>query len=97
MLPLVEDSCWWYISSTKEKTSITLSPDVLSGIDRLAGSKRSRSAVIESVLRVYLRQRERDLINARDLEILNRTADRLNAEAEETLEYQADPWRPEME
>ena len=81
----------------KEKTSITLSPEVLTGIDRLAGSKRSRSAVIESVLRLYLRQRERARINAHDLEILNRAADRLNAEAEETLEYQADPWRPEME
>jgi metal-responsive CopG/Arc/MetJ family transcriptional regulator len=81
----------------KEKTSITLSRDVLNRIDRLAGSKRSRSAVIESALRHYLRQRERARIHARDLEILNRAADRLNAEAEETLEYQADPWRPEME
>jgi hypothetical protein len=31
----------------KEKTSITLSRDVLKDIDRLAGSKYSRSAVIE--------------------------------------------------
>lgn len=56
----------------KDKTSITLSEEVLKGVDRLAGKKRSRSAVIEHVLRVYLRQRERALINARDLEILNR-------------------------
>ena len=81
----------------KEKTSITLSREVLTGIDRLAGSKRSRSAVIESVLRHHLKQRERARIHARDLEILNRAADRLNAEAEETLEYQSDPWRSEME
>lgn len=81
----------------KEKTSITLSRDVLTGIDRLAGSKRSRSAVIEGVLRLYLRQRERARIHAHDLEILNREADRLNAEAEETLAYQADPFRPEYE
>jgi len=74
----------------KEKTSITLSPEVLAGIDRLAGSKRSRSAVIESVLRLYLRQRERARIHARDLEILNRAADRLNAEAEDVLKDQAD-------
>ena len=80
----------------KEKTSITLSPEVLTGIDRLAGSKRSRSAVIESVLRLYLKQRERARLHAHDLEILNRAAHRLNPEAEETLEYQADPWRPEM-
>ncbi|HTJ87666.1 MAG TPA: ribbon-helix-helix protein, CopG family [Terriglobales bacterium] len=74
----------------KEKTSITLSPEVLTGIDRLAGSKRSRSAVIESVLRLYLRQRERARIHAHDLEILNRAADRLNAEDEDVLKDQAD-------
>ena len=81
----------------KEKTSITLSRDVLERIDRLAGSKYSRSAVIEKAVRSCLKERERAFIYAHDLEILNRAADRLNAEAEETLEYQADPWRPEME
>ena len=81
----------------KEKTSITLSRELLAGIDRLAGSKYSRSAVIERAVRSYLKERERAFIYARDLEILNRAADRLSAEAEETLEYQADPWRPEME
>ena len=39
----------------KEKTSITLSRDLLAGIDRLAGSKGSRSAFIERILRRYLR------------------------------------------
>lgn len=81
----------------KEKTSVTLSRDVLKGVDRLAGKKGSRSAVIEHVLRVYLRQQERARINARDLEILNREADALNVEAEDTLLYQADPFRPEFE
>ncbi len=81
----------------KEKTSITLSRDVLKDIDRLPGAKRSRSAVIENVLRVYLRQRERARIYARDLEILNRAADRLNAENEDWLQYQADPWENERE
>jgi metal-responsive CopG/Arc/MetJ family transcriptional regulator len=81
----------------KEKTSVTLSREVLAGIDRLAGSRHSRSAIIERAVRNYLRQRERASIYARDLEILNRAADRLNAEAEDTLYYQADPWRPEME
>ena len=81
----------------KEKTSITLSRDLLRDIDRLAGSKYSRSAVIERAVRSYLKERERAFIYAHDLEILNRAAHRLNAEAEETLEYQADPWRPEME
>jgi metal-responsive CopG/Arc/MetJ family transcriptional regulator len=81
----------------KEKTSITLSREVLAGIDQLAGSRHSRSAIIERAVRNYLKERERASIYARDLEILNRAADRLNAEAEETLDYQADPWRPEME
>jgi len=81
----------------KEKTSITLSRDVLKSIDRLAGSKYSRSAVIERAVRSYLKERERAFIYAHDLEILNRAADRLNPEAEDTLEYQADPWRTEME
>jgi metal-responsive CopG/Arc/MetJ family transcriptional regulator len=74
----------------KEKTSITLSRDVLNGIDRLAGSRKSRSAVIEQVLRLYLRQQERARIDARDLEILNRASDRLNAEVEDVLKDQAD-------
>jgi metal-responsive CopG/Arc/MetJ family transcriptional regulator len=72
----------------KEKTSITLSTDVLAGIDRLAGSKRSRSAVIEHVLRRYLSEHARTRIQARDLEQLNRAADELNAEAADVLDYQ---------
>ena len=75
----------------KEKTSVTLSADVLAGIDRLSGSKHSRSAVIERVLRRYLAARARAKADARDLEILNRAADELNAEAEDVLDYQA-PW-----
>jgi metal-responsive CopG/Arc/MetJ family transcriptional regulator len=73
----------------KEKTSITLSTDVLADIDRLAGSKHSRSAFIEGVLRRYLRQRMRTRIHAQDFERINRAADRLNSEAADVLEYQA--------
>jgi metal-responsive CopG/Arc/MetJ family transcriptional regulator len=81
----------------KAKTSVTLSQELLDAIDRLAGSKSSRSAVIERAVRNYLKEREREFIYAHDLEILNRCADQLNAEADDTFEYQADPWRPEME
>ena len=73
----------------KEKTSITLSREILAQIDKLAGSRSSRSALIEQVLREYLSERQKAAIYARDLEILNRAADRLNAEAEDALEYQA--------
>ena len=73
----------------KEKTSITLSKDLLARVDRLAGPKQSRSAFIERVLRKYLQDRRRTRIHARDLELLNQAADRLNREADEVLEYQA--------
>ncbi len=73
----------------KEKTSITLSSDVLAKVDQLAGSKLSRSAFIERVLRIYLQDRARQKMHARDLERINASADRLNAEAEEVLAYQA--------
>ncbi len=72
----------------KEKTSITLSSDVLTKVDRLAGSKLSRSAFIEHVLRKYFRDRSRWRMHARDLERINTGADRLNSEAEDVLEYQ---------
>jgi metal-responsive CopG/Arc/MetJ family transcriptional regulator len=78
----------------KDKTSITLSREVLAGIDRLAGSKHSRSAVIERVLRRYLREQMRASIQARDLELINAGLDSLNSEAADVLEYQApEDWR----
>jgi metal-responsive CopG/Arc/MetJ family transcriptional regulator len=73
----------------KAKTSITLSGEVLSGIDRLAGSKHSRSAFIERVLRRYLRERARAAVQARDLERINAASERLNTEAADVMEYQA--------
>ena len=73
----------------KDKTSITLSRDVLAGIDRLAGSKHSRSAMIEQVLRQYLKDRARAAIQKRDLDLINASLRELNAEAEDVLEYQA--------
>ncbi|HXJ06713.1 MAG TPA: ribbon-helix-helix domain-containing protein [Candidatus Acidoferrum sp.] len=73
----------------KAKTSVTLSKDVLAQVDRLAGSKHSRSAFIERVLRRYLRERSRAALHARDLSRINRAADQLNREAAEVLEYQA--------
>jgi metal-responsive CopG/Arc/MetJ family transcriptional regulator len=73
----------------KEKTSITLSSDVLERVDNLAGSKFSRSAVIEHVLRNYFRERARRKTHARDLELINAAADRLNSEAADVMEYQA--------
>jgi metal-responsive CopG/Arc/MetJ family transcriptional regulator len=72
----------------KEKTSITLSKETLAGIDRMAGSKQSRSAFIEAVLARYLRRHARAQIEARDLELINKAADELNEEVEDILGYQ---------
>jgi metal-responsive CopG/Arc/MetJ family transcriptional regulator len=73
----------------KEKTSITLSREVLKSVDRIAGSKQSRSSFIEDVLRRHLLEQSRTQRDRRDLEILNRNADRLNRQAEDALELQA--------
>jgi len=73
----------------KEKTSITLSGEVLARIDRLDGSRHSRSSFIERVLRRYLKARERRVLQALDLQRINQAADRLNSEAADVLEYQA--------
>jgi metal-responsive CopG/Arc/MetJ family transcriptional regulator len=73
----------------KDKTSITLSKEVLARIDRLAGSKQSRSAFIEAVLTEYLRRQARAQVETRDLELLNKAADELSAEVEDILGYQA--------
>jgi len=73
----------------KEKTSITLSKEVLAGVDRMAGSKRSRSAFIEDVLTQYLKKRVREQRDARDLALINRHAEQLNQDATDALEYQA--------
>jgi metal-responsive CopG/Arc/MetJ family transcriptional regulator len=72
----------------KQKTSITLSGDLLYRLDRLIGPGGNRSAVLEKALDAYLTDQERRLRESRDLEILNRDAARLNREARDVLGYQ---------
>lgn len=71
----------------KVKTSITLSEDVLAELDRLAGPG-ARSALIERVLRGYLRRRALEDEQARDLALLDAAADALNDEARDVLDIQ---------
>jgi metal-responsive CopG/Arc/MetJ family transcriptional regulator len=73
----------------KEKTSITLSSDLLAEVDHTAGSKGSRSAFIETVLREYFKEKVREAINRRDAELINANIDYLNREALDVLRYQA--------
>ena len=54
----------------KQKISVTLPSDLLKEIDRDAGSKASRSAFIEGVLREYFKERVREAINRRDAELI---------------------------
>jgi metal-responsive CopG/Arc/MetJ family transcriptional regulator len=75
----------------KVKTSITLSRDLLEAIDVRASRGRSRSEFIERALRVFLAETERQERNARDVDILNRRAERLNREAADVLAYQVIP------
>jgi metal-responsive CopG/Arc/MetJ family transcriptional regulator len=74
----------------KQKTSITLSGDLLDRLDQLIGPGGNRSAVMERALESYLTDQERRQREARDLAILNRDSARLNSEARDVLGYQDD-------
>ena len=70
------------------KTSVTLPSELLGQLDRV---DKNRSALLERAARAYLAQLERDKRDVRDIEIINRNADRLNREAMDTLDYQQMP------
>ncbi len=72
------------------KTSVTLSPEVLRALDEIAGRPGNRSRVIERAIVEFLERRRRQAREARDLEILNRSADELNREVEDVLAYQVE-------
>ena len=70
------------------KTSITLPEDLLKCIDR---ADSNRSALIERATRAYLARLEKARSEAKDAEIINANARRLNREAMDVLEYQGLP------
>ncbi len=70
------------------KTSVTLPRDLLERIDR---ADPNRSAFLERAGRAYLARMEKTRRDARDAEIINRNADRLNKEALDVLDYQGLP------
>ncbi|MEA3358029.1 MAG: ribbon-helix-helix domain-containing protein [Thermodesulfobacteriota bacterium] len=72
----------------KIKTSITLSDEVLKAIDLHAGEYRSRSEFIETAARKFITYLARKEAERRDLELINRHSNFLNAEAEDVLTYQ---------
>ncbi|MBK6317036.1 MAG: ribbon-helix-helix protein, CopG family [Blastocatellia bacterium] len=73
----------------KIKTSVTVSEDLLEAVDARIGQAASRSEFIEGAVRSYLAGLVRREQDARDLEIMNRYADEMNAEASDLLDYQA--------
>ena len=83
-------SGWAYFGGMKVKTSVTLSDELLARIDRREGQFKNRSVFLEVAAKAFLAQLEREELNARDLEIINRHADRLNDEASDVLAYQVE-------
>ena len=72
------------------KTSVTIEESVLKAIDKVTGRNLSRSRVMEEAAREFLARRARTAREARDLGILNATADALNREMEDVLTFQGD-------
>ena len=72
----------------KVKTSITLSEDLLEAIDQLPDQYHTRSSFLESAAWAFIGRLQRDEQARRDIEIINRRADRLNAEVMDALAYQ---------
>lgn len=73
----------------KVKASVSLSEELLKVVDKRAKrAKTNRSDFIEQAVWTFVRQLIRAEQNARDLAIINRHADRLNAEAEDAQSYQ---------
>jgi len=75
------------IRPMKVKTSITISKKILASIDSLLEKKENRSEFIERILSDFLVKINDSSHSTKDLEIINRNADRLNKEAEDVLKY----------
>lgn len=72
----------------KQKTSITLSGDLVATLDRLAGPDVSRSSFIEKILRDFVDGRAQARRQAREVAAINRHAAKLNAEMNDALSFQ---------
>ena len=72
----------------KIKTSITLSDDLLTKIDRNLGNFKNRSNFLENAAKNYLSQLSRSENDRRDREIIDRKSATMNKEAEAVLDFQ---------
>ncbi|MFO7781637.1 MAG: hypothetical protein R6W94_08410 [Spirochaetia bacterium] len=73
----------------KVKTSVNLSEELLEALSRDAG-QANRSALIEEATWRYLRERQREKRDAREIERINEHAERLNAETLDVLSFQTE-------
>lgn len=69
----------------KVKTSVTLSEDLLRAIDEHAGEHKNRSDFLEVAAWAYLQARERAERYDRELALIDKNADWLNAEQDDVL------------
>lgn len=74
--------------AAKAKASITLSANLLKAIDTLAGTAQ-RSAWIERAVQSYAARQLKEKRRERELALLNKHADALNAEGDDSAAYQA--------
>ncbi len=72
----------------KIKTSVTLSNELVEAINEYGQPYKNRSDFIKAAIWAFIKQIVRDQQNARDIEIINRNAERLNEEALDVLTYQ---------
>jgi metal-responsive CopG/Arc/MetJ family transcriptional regulator len=70
------------------KVSVILSDDVFESVKILSQQYKSQSQFIETAIRRFVAQIQREEQHQRDLEIINQYADQLNAETEDALRYQ---------
>lgn len=74
----------------RQKTSLTLSEDVLAGLKKASRRGESRSETVNRLLRERLADQHAQLARAREVGQINRHADALNAEAADVLTYQGE-------
>ncbi len=73
----------------RRRISLTVTEELLRAVDwhrRKIGESRSR--FIEAALSDYVKHLDRNELDARELELINRRADFLNREAVDVLDYQ---------
>lgn len=74
----------------KIETTISLEPELLQKLNRLLehNDHSSLSELIENLVRGFLAKAEKPAYDLRELELINRNAERLNQEVEDVLTYQ---------